>query len=108
MYPTQWWEQGGVVEDLIVLPFDGVPPACYLLIIGVYEEACYLADKAIRLEEVQVVDATGEQVLLQRARVNQELCIGCGICEFQCPVGGEAAIRVYTPADVLSRGATPG
>ena len=83
-------------------------PWAYNIPCIVCEEACPLAEKAIRLEEVQVVDATGEQVLLQRPRVNQELCIGCGICEFQCPVGGEAAIRVYTPTDVLARGATSG
>jgi len=29
--------------------------------------------------------------------VVQSLCIGCGVCEFKCPMGGEAAIRVYAP-----------
>jgi ferredoxin len=24
------------------------------------------------------------------------LCIGCGVCEYHCPVGGEAAIQVQT------------
>ena len=40
--------------------------------------------------------ARGEAVLLQRPRVVKDLCIGCGICEYQCPMGGEAAVRVYT------------
>ncbi len=35
-----------------------------------------------------------EGPLVHRAR-----CIGCGLCEYKCPVSGEAAIRVYT-ADV--------
>jgi len=30
-------------------------------------------------------------------KVAPERCIGCGICEFVCPVEGEAAIRVYAP-----------
>jgi ferredoxin len=29
--------------------------------------------------------------------VNRDRCIGCGICEYKCPVNGEAAIRVYVP-----------
>ena len=34
-----------------------------------------------------------------------ELCIGCGICEFNCPVNNEAAIRVRSPqqTDPMSR-----
>jgi NAD-dependent dihydropyrimidine dehydrogenase PreA subunit len=43
------------------------------------------------------VNGPGETVLLQCPRVVQELCIGCGICEHQCPMGGEAAVRVYAP-----------
>jgi NAD-dependent dihydropyrimidine dehydrogenase PreA subunit len=26
----------------------------------------------------------------------RDLCIGCGICEYRCPVASEAAIRVYS------------
>jgi ferredoxin len=37
---------------------------------------------------------------LQQPYVVKELCIGCGICEYQCPMGGEAAVRVYTPTEV--------
>jgi polyferredoxin len=65
----------------------------------VCEEACPVESKAIQLEEVEAVNAEGETVLLQRPRVVKETCIGCGICEYQCPVGGEAAIRVYTPME---------
>jgi hypothetical protein len=43
-YPTHWWESGEVVEDLIVLALDGVPPGRYLLRVGVYEP-----DAAVRL-----------------------------------------------------------
>ncbi len=64
----------------------------------VCEEMCPRPDKAIRLEEVRVMDAGGQEVLLQRPYVLRDLCIGCGICENQCPLAGEAAIRVYRQA----------
>jgi ferredoxin len=64
----------------------------------VCEEVCPVADKAVWLEEVSVEDAWGNVTLLQRPRVIRDLCIGCGICEYKCPVGGSAAIRVCAPA----------
>ena len=70
----------------------------------VCEEACPVAEKAIWLEEVEVLNGDGEPALLQRPQVHQELCTGCGICEFQCPMGGESAIRVYAPTDLAGGG----
>jgi polyferredoxin len=64
----------------------------------VCEEMCPVPDKAIKLETVQAVTPDGETVTVQRPRVVRERCIGCGICEYKCPVNGEAAIRVYVPA----------
>lgn len=34
------------------------------------------------------------QVRLQRPQVDPKLCIGCGVCEHECPVSGKRAIRV--------------
>ena len=63
----------------------------------VCEEMCPVSDKAIKLEMVEVVTPDGELVTVQRPHVIRERCIGCGICEYKCPVNGEAAIRVYVP-----------
>jgi formate hydrogenlyase subunit 6/NADH:ubiquinone oxidoreductase subunit I len=60
----------------------------------VCEEMCPVPEKAIQLEEVTVANALGEMVTVQRPHVVSQRCIGCGICEYQCPVAGEAAIRV--------------
>jgi polyferredoxin len=67
----------------------------------VCEEMCPVPEKAIKLEEVEVVNPDGAAVTLQRPRVVRERCIGCGICEYKCPVNGEAAIRVYVPSTGL-------
>lgn len=64
----------------------------------VCEEMCPVPDKAIRLEANEVVSAEGPLVTVQRPRVIRERCIGCGICEYKCPLNGEAAIRVSVPS----------
>jgi len=61
----------------------------------VCEEMCPMPQKAIRLEEVRVTNDRGEVAIVQRPHVLPDLCIGCGICEYRCPLEGEAAIRVY-------------
>ena len=66
----------------------------------VCEEMCPVPEKAIILEEAEVgLEEDGESATVQRPQVIRERCIGCGICEYKCPVNGEAAIRVYVPAD---------
>ena len=63
----------------------------------VCQEMCPLPGKAIQLEQAQVWGPDGTQVSVQLPHVLRDLCIGCGICEYKCPVSGEAAIRVYMP-----------
>jgi NAD-dependent dihydropyrimidine dehydrogenase PreA subunit len=56
---------------------------------------CPISDKAIILEEAEVPDEEGGTKILQRPVVIREDCIGCGICEYKCPLAGEAAIQVW-------------
>jgi polyferredoxin len=65
------------------------------------EEACPLPKKAIQLAEETEIGAQGEQIYIQKPSVVKDLCIGCGICEHQCPQGGEAAIRVFNTSEKL-------
>jgi polyferredoxin len=61
----------------------------------VCEEMCPLPEKAILLEERQVIRPDTSTNTVQLPRVIRERCIGCGICEYKCPRTGQAAIRVY-------------
>ncbi len=65
----------------------------------VCEEMCPVAHKAIWLDEVEAFNAEGELITLLRPRVIKELCIGCGLCEYHCPMDGEAAVRVWSPTE---------
>ncbi len=42
------------------------------------------------------------QVRLQRPYVDIEKCIGCGVCEHECPVSGKKAIRVSAEGETRS------
>mgnify|MGYP001126538717 CR=1 FL=1 len=75
------------VDEAICIPWSGRGDCI------VCEEMCPLPEKAISLVERPVEDAMGERVLLAPV-VDQERCIGCGLCEYRCPAQGEAAIRV--------------
>lgn len=71
----------------------------------VCEEMCPLPTKAIVLEDVTVSQpGGGEPLAVRRPTVLQDRCIGCGICENRCPLGGEAAIRVYAPTNLSTGG----
>jgi len=69
----------------------------------VCQELCPTPTKAIvfRSEAVEQPTGTagtgsgsGQTATVKLPFVVPELCIGCGICEFNCPVANEAAIRV--------------
>jgi ferredoxin len=62
------------------------------------EEMCPVPQKAVYLEEADVAGRDGQTRQTRRGllpHVEAGMCIGCGICEYRCPVVGPAAIRVY-------------
>lgn len=75
---------------------DRCLPWAYDTLCSVCEEMCPLPERAITLDAVDVAASDGGSMTVFRPRVNGELCIGCGVCEYHCPIGGEAAIRVFT------------
>lgn len=59
----------------------------------VCEEVCPVSPKAIYKDPIEI-ETDGETVTLFRPRVNPAQCIGCGLCQHECPVNDRAAIRI--------------
>jgi polyferredoxin len=74
----------------------------------VCQEMCPVPDKAIELGPRRLITrADGSEDYLARPKVITSRCIGCGICEYKCPLEGPSAI-VVMPADPdLAGGGSP-
>jgi polyferredoxin len=78
----------GFIDKSRCLPYaHGIP--CI-----VCEEHCPTPKKAIWFEEAVVIGRDGKKRHIQQPRVDIDLCIGCGICEYKCPVIDQPAIYV--------------
>ncbi len=68
----------------------------------VCEEVCPVSPKAIYSREVTITGRDGRPMTLRRPYVDPSLCIGCGICEHECPVTDLPAIRVSAIGETRS------
>ena len=60
----------------------------------VCEEVCPVSPKAIQTNDVEVKNVFGEIVVLNKPFIVPDLCIGCGICQAECPVKDQRAVYV--------------
>jgi polyferredoxin len=60
----------------------------------VCEEVCPVSPKAIQTVDEEVKDVFGQLVVLNKPFMVPDLCIGCGLCQAECPVKDERAVYV--------------
>jgi len=73
----------------------------------VCEEHCPVSDKAIKLRLVKVFAPDGKLVTLKQPYLVPDKCIGCGICEYKCPLPGEAGVRITSEGEDRNPDAAP-
>jgi polyferredoxin len=60
----------------------------------VCEEWCPVSPKAIFVQEAEVIDSAGNTKTLKQPRVDPSRCVGCGACEYACPLQDRPAVYV--------------
>lgn len=68
----------------------------------VCEEVCPVTPKAIGTYDVEITRWDGTKLTLNQPYMRPELCIGCGICEHECPVLDDAAVYVTAIGETRS------
>lgn len=69
----------------------------------VCEEWCPTSPKSIYLDETDSFKRDGEMIHLKRPVIDPVLCIGCGACEFACPIEDKPAIFITSIGETRSR-----
>lgn len=68
----------------------------------VCEEWCPTSPKAIYLRPAEVAAPDGTMKTVRQPYLDPRQCVGCGACEFACPVGGQPAIYVTSAGESRS------
>jgi len=69
----------------------------------VCEEWCPTSPKAVYLQPAEVADAEGHLAQVKQPLVDPHRCVGCGACEYACPVQDRPAVYVTSVGESRSR-----
>ncbi len=76
------------------------PTRCIPYVYGrnciICEEHCPVPEKAIYCTEQKIELRDGQTRTVLLPRVDPDKCIGCGVCEFECPLDDQPGIRVLS------------
>ncbi len=69
----------------------------------VCEEWCPTSPKAIYLRPAEVIDAVGNAKQVKQPYLDPSRCVGCGACEYACPVQDRPAVYVTSVGETRSK-----
>ncbi len=69
----------------------------------VCEEWCPTSPKAIYLRPAEMIDAAGNSKEVKQPYLDPSRCVGCGACEYACPVQDRPAVYVTSVGESRSR-----
>jgi len=58
------------------------------------DKSCLICDEACPFDAITIASVPGE--LVNGPVVDEQICVGCGLCEARCPIEGPAAIQVWS------------
>ena len=96
-------EQGPVVLGTAFINTSRCLPWANQIPCVVCEEVCPVSPKAIQTIDEEVKDVYGNKVVLNKPFIIPDLCIGCGICQSECPVLDQPAVYVTAVGESRSQ-----
>jgi ferredoxin len=69
----------------------------------VCQEWCPVSPKAIYLRPAEVTDPDSNTRQMDQPYINPEVCVGCGACEYACPVHNPPAVYVTSVGESRSK-----
>ena len=100
---AEFAEQGAIVLGTAFFDKGRCLPHAMEIPCVVCEEVCPVSPKAIQTRDEEVRNVYGKIVELNKPFIVPDLCIGCGICQTECPVTDQRAVYVTAVGESRSK-----